>query len=197
MRKMSPEEAAKVIALENHITVVFEEGFEEESRTANEFRDLLGQIQFERACIHALLGGQYRYETFLKQDKFERNSILDIVRFGDWSYIILHDQKHPTDEKLYVIIQNVDKANEETEDDSAPQYEETSLKLNHQESYTVLSMVGDCIERGQVAEEYEIKQLENLLEIIDDPFEGFKDDLEFEIQIKVKKKLNKERNTES
>ncbi|ADO59649.1 hypothetical protein [Paenibacillus polymyxa] len=120
MRKMSPEEAVKIIALEDHVSIVFEEGFEDHSQTANEFRDLLGENHFERACIDALFGGQYRYETFLKQDKFERNSILDIVRFGDWSYIILFDQQHPTDEKLYVGIQNVNKVSEETENHPAP-----------------------------------------------------------------------------
>lgn len=111
MNKVTPQQAAEQVANENHITIVFENGFEEDSQTAKEFENEIYGVRFEDACVNALLGGEYRYETFLSNYELEKNAILDIVRYGDWSYIILHDQTHPTDSNLYVVIVNSEQPN--------------------------------------------------------------------------------------
>ncbi|WCF11657.1 hypothetical protein NDS46_30385 (plasmid) [Paenibacillus thiaminolyticus] len=194
MERLTPEQAAERIAHEDHISIVFEDGFEEFGKTAEEFKhEIYGEERFEQACIGALLGGEFIYETFLNNSKYERNAIIDIVKYGDWDYIRLHDHKHPTDSNLIVGIWNQNKPYPHEESDES--YRSTSrdeirLTLNSKESYSVLSMVGDCIARGQIASDYQIERLEKLMEDIEDPFDGFKDDLEFEVQIVVRKRID-------
>lgn len=189
MERLTPEQAAEQLACENHISIVFEQGFEEGSKTANEFRqEIYGERDYENACVRALLGGEFIYESFLNNSKFERNAVEDIVKYGDWHYIILHDRKHPTEPNTFVGIWNSEKPMEEESEEAVS--EVARLALNPQESYTVLSMVQDCISQGMVANNYQVDRLEKLIEEIDDPFEDFKKDLEFEVQIVVRKRGN-------
>lgn len=107
MKSVTLAEAVQTVEKENHITLVFENGFEEEGKTAKEFEnEIFGEKSFEENCEDALLGKEYRYQTFLSNSHFEKNAVLDIVKYGEWSYILLHDQVHPIDEKLYVAIEN-------------------------------------------------------------------------------------------
>ena len=60
--------------------------------------------------------------------------------------------------------------------------------LNDSESKTLLEMAGDCIERGMVAENYEIEKID---EIIDDSINMYREsrqgiEVEIEVRIKVK-----------
>lgn len=183
---MTPAQAAEHLSNENHISIVFEEGFEEGSQTAKEFRqEIYGERDYEQYCGRPLAGSEFIYETFLQNNKFERNAVLDIVKYGDWHYIILHDQKHP-EPNLLVGIWNSEKP---TEEESNSLSEVSRLTLNPKECYTVLSMIGDCIDDGRVSRDYETDRLEKLVKDIEDPFNpGFKEGLEFEIHIVVRKR---------
>lgn len=187
MERLTPEKAAIRLKVEDHVTIIFEKGYEKNSQTAEEFEGIYGSEKFESVCFDALFGEEFRFETFLSNDQMLRKSVQDVVLYGEWHYIILHDQNHPTDDNKLVMI-----ANELTTEPSDYEYEEKTvvadLSLSQRESYSVLSMVQDCIDRGMISSRYDVNRIEELLKKIEDPFEDFQKDLEFEIQVTVRKK---------
>lgn len=187
MERLTPEQAAERLKQEDHVTLIFEKGFEERSKTADEFRGILGEESFEAMCTDAMLGGEFKFEKFLSNSDWSRNDFIHLALHGEWTYIILHDHKHPTDDNKLVMI-----ANELTTEPSDYEYEEkvvvADLSLSQKESYSVLSMVQDCISRGMISSSYDVNRIEELLKKIEDPFEDFQKDLEFEIQVTVRRK---------
>ncbi|KQN96803.1 hypothetical protein [Paenibacillus sp. Leaf72] len=108
MMKLTPEEALTEIAKENRITLVYENGFGENSPTAKIFREeIYSDILFEEHCITALLGLEYAFETHLNNSDFIRNTVSDLVKEGEWDYIILHERKDPISYNILVYIENV------------------------------------------------------------------------------------------
>ncbi|MFF2532216.1 hypothetical protein ACFVS2_25235 [Brevibacillus sp. NPDC058079] len=189
MERLTPEQAAERIATEDHISIVFEDGFEEGSQTAKEFKyNVYNECNFDEICVGALLGGRFIYENFLNHLDLLKNAIVDIVKYGDWSYIILHDHKHPTDSRLHVGIENINKVEGQDEESASPQYEEIHLRLNQKESYTVLSIVDGNINEGRTDSDYDVERLKELFKAIENPFGEFEEGLEFEVQIMVRRK---------
>jgi hypothetical protein len=202
MKRVTPEEAAVQMATEDHIIIVFSDGFDEFSKTAQEFKgNIIAEEQFEELLVDAFLGGEYRYETFLNNSRYTRNSVIDIVKYGEWSYILLLDHQHRTDSNRYVGIENLNRVEVEEErlgyppastietTQEASSNEEIRLFLDHKESFSILSMVGGCIDEGRIQSNYEVNRIESLIKSIEsESMEEFKEGLEFEVQIVVRRR---------
>lgn len=64
-------------------------------------------------------------------------------------------------------------------------------KLTPGESLTIMDIVQDTIDRGMIALDYELNQIEEIINKTTTEFGDYKDDVEFEVIIKVKSKCDK------
>lgn len=64
-----------------------------------------------------------------------------------------------------------------------------TYKLNDKESKTLLNMADDCIDRGMIEKDYEIDKINNILNYGYELYGEFRKDLEIEIEIRIKNKI--------
>lgn len=88
------------------VTVIFENGFEENSDTEDVFQGIFGGYGFEENCSHALDEQEFEYSGFPQNGGLDRLFIKRMILDGYWTSIILHGIENPEDSGLYVMLYN-------------------------------------------------------------------------------------------
>lgn len=88
------------------VTVIFENGFEENSDTEDVFQGIFGCYGFEENCSHALDEQEFEHSGFPQNGGLDRLFIKRMILDGYWTSIILHGIENPEDSGLYVMLYN-------------------------------------------------------------------------------------------
>lgn len=105
--KVKIEEAITEITNEDHIVILFENGYEEGSETEEEMESWYGYgLHNNEKYVEKLISGRAESDIFLKNDQFEFDHAVTLIRAGDWTSIILKDRKNP-DGGLF-ILENIE-----------------------------------------------------------------------------------------
>lgn len=88
------------------VTVIFENGFEENSDTEDVFQGIFGFYGFEENCSHALDEQEFEYSGFPQNGGLDRLFIKRMILDGYWTSIILHGIGNPEYSGLYVMLYN-------------------------------------------------------------------------------------------